>query len=113
MFKKPLAFWLASDASEAAASFAWLPACCAASLTFEMASPALARMSCATPDAVDWFSVRDEWDIELLDGDIELLEGVELLDGDIELLEGVELLEGEEYWLFIGFSTTSTNVACL
>jgi hypothetical protein len=44
-------------------------------------------MSCATPDAVGWFSGRD--------------------DGD------VELLEGEEYWLFIGFSTTSTNVACL
>jgi hypothetical protein len=57
-------------------------------------------MSCATPDAIDWFSGRDEEDIELL-------------DGDIELLEGVELLEGEEYWLFIGFSTTSTNVGRL
>src|SRR5262245_14881162 len=64
--QKAFGLWLASDASEAAASFAWLPACCAASVTFEMASPALARMSCATPDAVGWVPGRDE-DVELLE----------------------------------------------
>src|SRR4029077_8077913 len=69
MLRKPLAFWLARGARETAASFAWLPACCAASVTFEMASPALARMSCATPDAVGWFSGRDDGDVELLGED--------------------------------------------
>jgi hypothetical protein len=32
-----------------------------------MASPALARMSCVTPDAVDWVSGRDDGDVELLE----------------------------------------------
>jgi hypothetical protein len=49
--------------------FAWLLACCAASVIFEIASPALARMSCATPDAVDWFSGRDDGDVELFEGE--------------------------------------------
>src|SRR4029453_9372896 len=80
MFRKPLAFWLASDASEDAACFAWLPACCATSAIFEAASPALARISWDPPTPAD-----------------ETLDGVE----DDEVEEGAELPE-RGCWLFIG-----------
>jgi hypothetical protein len=36
-------------------------------VTFDMASPVLARMSCATSDAVDWFFGRDDGVVELLE----------------------------------------------
>jgi hypothetical protein len=75
MFRKPLAFWRASAASEEAACFAWLPACCATSAILEAASPALARIS---------------WDPPTPAG--ETLDGAE---------DDAELPEREEFWLFI------------
>jgi hypothetical protein len=55
-----MAPWVASAAIDDAVCFAWLPACCATSVSFATASSAFARMPCEAGSAAgDWLARAD------------------------------------------------------